>query len=178
MAVCMRGNEFKRLVLGGTANLRLNVQEVNELNVFPIPDGDTGENMYLTLQGGVDALQGTEISGVGEVARVFAQGMLLNARGNSGVILSQLFYGIGEGFSGLEQADLPQLISAIQKGVECAYGAVAEPVEGTMLTVAREAIERAKAQADGGATAAEFFCIGARIPRMGFARAFTPLRRG
>ncbi len=159
MEVEIGGKEFKRLVLGGAANLHLNVKEVNELNVFPIPDGDTGENMYLTLKGGVDALQDADVSAVGEAAQGLAQGMLLNARGNSGVILSQLFYGLGEGLSGIEQVNLSQLISALEKGVKCAYGAVAEPVEGTMLTVAREAIERAKVQCNNETSAAEFFDV-------------------
>ncbi|MBQ7912653.1 MAG: DAK2 domain-containing protein [Clostridia bacterium] len=153
------GEVFKRLVFGGAANLHLNIKEVNELNVFPIPDGDTGENMYLTLKGGVDALQGAEDASVGEAAQTLAQGMLLNARGNSGVILSQLFYGLGKGLAGLGKADLPQLISALKNGVKCAYGAVAEPVEGTMLTVAREAVDYAAAQYDEGMTAAEFFDV-------------------
>ena len=153
----INGEDFKRLVLGGATNLHLNVDEVNELNVFPIPDGDTGENMYLTLKGGVDELQGLENPSLGQAAKALSQGMLLNARGNSGVILSQLFYGLAEGFAGLEEADLKQLASALTQGVKCAYGAVAEPVEGTMLTVAREATENTVEYAQGDITALNFF---------------------
>ena len=86
------GALFEKMILGGVANLRANLQEVNDLNVFPIPDGDTGENMYLTLQGGRDGLQAEEDPALGVKAHAMAQGMLLGARGNSGVILSQLFY--------------------------------------------------------------------------------------
>ena len=151
------GELFTRLVLGGAANLHVNVQEVNDLNVFPIPDGDTGENMYLTLKGGVDELAALEVSPISQKAQVLAQGMLLNARGNSGVILSQLFHGLALGLEGLGDADLSQFASALQRGVQCAYGAVAEPTEGTILTVAREAVEYASVALTENMTAREFF---------------------
>ena len=153
------GEVFKKLMLGGASNLQANVQEVNELNVFPIPDGDTGENMYLTLKGGIDALQTRENASLQDGASALAQGMLLNARGNSGVILSQLFYGFAEGLVGLDAADLQQLVSALKQGVKCAYGAVAEPVEGTILTVAREAVENTAGYIHENMTAAEFFSL-------------------
>ena len=153
----MDGALFKRLVLAGAANLHANAQEVNELNVFPIPDGDTGENMYLTLKGGVDELQGLENPSLCQAAKTLAQGMLLNARGNSGVILSQLFYGLAEGFSDLEKADIAQVVNALKQGVKCGYGAVAEPVEGTILTVAREAVENSVEYAKGDVTLFNFF---------------------
>ena len=89
------GALFEKIILGGAANLQANVQKVNDLNVFPIPDGDTGENMYLTMQGGLQTLGRWE--DLGDKATASAQGMLLSARGNSGVILSQLFFGLGEG---------------------------------------------------------------------------------
>ena len=153
------GEVFKKLMLGGASNLQANVQEVNELNVFPIPDGDTGENMYLTLKGGIDALQTRENASLQDGASALAQGMLLNARGNSGVILSQLFYGFAEGLVGLDAADLQQLVSALKQGVKCAYGAVAEPVEGTILTVAREAVENTVGHIQENMTAVEFFSL-------------------
>ncbi len=151
------GALFKQMVLGGVANLRANLQEVNDLNVFPIPDGDTGENMYLTLQGGLDQLQNCQGETLAETSQAMSQGMLLGARGNSGVILSQLFYGLAEGLTGLETADLRQLGSALKMGVKCAYGAVAHPVEGTILTVAREAVENACAKLETDTTVQEFF---------------------
>lgn len=137
------GALFEKMILGGAANLQANVQKVNDLNVFPIPDGDTGENMYLTMQGGLQTLSRWEK--LGDKSTASAQGMLLSARGNSGVILSQLFYGLGEGLKGLTEATVDELRKAMQKGVECAYGAVARPVEGTILTVAREAVENTPA---------------------------------
>ena len=137
------GALFEKIILGGAANLQANVQKVNDLNVFPIPDGDTGENMYLTMQGGLQTLGRWE--DLGDKATASAQGMLLSARGNSGVILSQLFFGLGEGLRGRTEADVTTLRNALQKGVECAYGAVARPVEGTILTVARESVENTPA---------------------------------
>ena len=132
---------FEKMILGGASNLLANVKTVNDLNVFPIPDGDTGENMYLTMRGGVDVLNGRQDLPLGEKANAVAQGMLLGARGNSGVILSQLFYGLAEGLQGLETATLYQFGEALKQGVKCAYGAVMRPVEGTILTVARESVE-------------------------------------
>ena len=137
------GALFEQMLAGGVANLRANLQEVNDLNVFPIPDGDTGENMLLTLQGGFERLHASEGVTLEEKAQAMAQGMLLGARGNSGVILSQLFYGLAEGLVGLQEANLIQFGEALKKGVKCAYGAVTHPVEGTILTVAREAVENA-----------------------------------
>ncbi len=135
------GKTLKRLLIFGAANLHANVKEVNDLNVFPIPDGDTGENMYLTIKGGVDELSSIGDLSVGEVSEVFARGMLFNARGNSGVILSQLFFGLSEGLKGRDSVSLPDFAKAMEQGVKRAYGAVAVPVEGTILTVARESTE-------------------------------------
>ena len=151
------GELFDKMIRGGVANLQANLQEVNDLNVFPIPDGDTGENMYLTLQGGFNALKGKKDGTLGEKAHAMAQGMLLGARGNSGVILSQLFYGLSVGLKGLVSADIKQFAHALKEGVKCAYGAVAHPVEGTILTVAREAVENIYYQVNEDATVEEFF---------------------
>ena len=132
---------FTKLIGCGTAGLAAKVDEINALNVFPIPDGDTGENMYLTLSGGYAALTRSPSDELSRAAETLASGMLMSARGNSGVILSQLFAGIAAGFSGLESATPGQVAAAIRCGVERAYTAVAKPVEGTILTVARDAME-------------------------------------
>ena len=131
---------YCRMLAGGAENLQRHAAEINELNVFPIPDGDTGDNMLLTIRGGLAAQpQG----GLGTAARAAGDGMLVSARGNSGVILSQLFDGIAAGLSGLETADAGQLSRAFEEGVAHAYRAVLEPTEGTILTVAREATQAA-----------------------------------
>ena len=155
----INGEIFKRLLLGGASNLRTNMQEVNDLNVFPIPDGDTGDNMYLTLKGGLDELNAVSENSLCAEAKALAQGMLLNARGNSGVILSQLFYGLAEGLDGLETAEVKEFASALKQGVKCAYGAVAEPVEGTILTVAREAVENTMQKLDEDMRLEGFFTL-------------------
>ena len=151
------GKTFERIIYGGAQNLQSHLQEVNDLNVFPIPDGDTGENMYLTLKGGIDELKTVKNESLQEKANALAQGMLLNARGNSGVILSQLFYGLAEGLSGLEEADLNDFSKALFQGVKRAYGSVAKPVEGTILTVARESAEFVKDKDYENATIENFF---------------------
>lgn len=133
------GETLIRLVSGGAANLQANAGVVNNLNVFPIPDGDTGQNMTLTLLGGLRGLEGMQSGPVDQAARRLADGALLPARGNSGVILSQLFAGFADGLAGLETASLPELAQALRQGVRAAYGAVVTPTEGTILTVAREA---------------------------------------
>ncbi len=134
------GIQFAEMLKAGAAELRANVNEINDLNVFPIPDGDTGSNMLLTIMGGVDALH-TESADISSVSRAAADGMLLAARGNSGVILSQLFDGIAKGLSGAEMASVKELHLAMKSGVRSAYEAVLTPTEGTILTVARCATE-------------------------------------
>lgn len=151
------GGLFEKMILGGVANLQAHLETVNDLNVFPIPDGDTGENMYLTLQSGLQSLSAETSERLGDKAHAMAQGMLLGARGNSGVILSQLFYGLGEGLKDTDSADLTQIGNALKEGVKCAYGAVAHPVEGTILTVAREAVENICAKNTAEMTVEEFF---------------------
>ena len=151
------GGLFEKMILGGVANLQAHLKTVNDLNVFPIPDGDTGENMYLTLQSGLQSLSAETSERLGDKAHAMAQGMLLGARGNSGVILSQLFYGLGEGLKDMDSADLTQIGNALKEGVKCAYGAVAHPVEGTILTVAREAVENICAKNTAEMSVEEFF---------------------
>ncbi len=137
------GVMFAEMLKAGAAELRAHVDEINDLNVFPIPDGDTGSNMLLTMMGGVNALH-TESPDISEVSRTAADGMLLAARGNSGVILSQLFDGIARGLEGKETATAKELSFAVNSGVRSAYSAVLQPTEGTILTVARCAAEQAE----------------------------------
>lgn len=136
------GISFSYMLKKAAINLKKHADEINALNVFPIPDGDTGDNMLLTLIGGVDALK-KENSSLSEVSRNAANGMLFSARGNSGVILSQFFDGIAAGFKDMESASVSQLGSAFREGVKHAYNAVMKPTEGTILTVARDATEYA-----------------------------------
>ena len=138
----LTGEIFIRMIHGAALNLRSEAQKINDLNVFPVPDGDTGDNMLSTLMGGVERTLNPE-DGLGVAARKVADGMLLSARGNSGVILSQFFDGIAAGFEGLETADAKAIGKAFRKGVRRAYRAVMKPAEGTILTVANEATEYA-----------------------------------
>ena len=132
---------FARMISSGAANLKTHAQEINDLNVFPIPDGDTGDNMLLTMMGGVHKDLDCEV--LCEVAERVSSGMLMSARGNSGVILSQFFEGIKNGFSGLHTANTYEIGEAFRQGVKQAYGSVMTPTEGTILTVVREATEYA-----------------------------------
>ena len=134
---------FAEMINGGAANLKAHVKEVNDLNVFPIPDGDTGDNMLLTVMGGT-GYDKQEISSISHMMEKISEGVLLSARGNSGVILSQFFEGIKNGFSGVDVADATSLAYAFEMGVKQAYGSVMIPTEGTILTVMREATEYAK----------------------------------
>jgi len=139
----INGISFSKMVLGGCENLRSNAKTINDLNVFPIPDGDTGDNMLLTMMGGAKA-SGENIESLSDVARRIADGMLLSARGNSGVILSRFFDGIAAGFDGKTEAAGEDLAIALCEGVKHAYEAVVEPAEGTILTVARCSADFAK----------------------------------
>lgn len=130
---------YIELLRSGADNLQRHAKQVNDLNVFPIPDGDTGDNMLLTISGGADADYDTD--DLGTAAGQAAQSMLLSARGNSGVILSQLFSGLADGLNGCAQAGISDYVRAMQCGVDKAYKAVVNPTEGTILTVARETAE-------------------------------------
>ncbi|MBQ9117314.1 MAG: DAK2 domain-containing protein [Clostridia bacterium] len=136
------GGDLAVMINGGAANLRDHAVEINDLNVFPIPDGDTGDNMLMTMMGGVSSTS-RSCNSISDMARGISDGMLLSARGNSGVILSQFFAGISEGLSGKETANAAELGEAFRLGVSHAYGAVMAPAEGTILTVLREATEYA-----------------------------------
>ena len=148
------GDVFERLVKNGAGNLRLNIREINDLNVFPIPDGDTGDNMYRTIAGGLSAMEKEPDAALDKKAKALSDGMLLSARGNSGVILSQLFSGMSKGLSGLREASVSDILHAFSEGVKQAYDTVVTPVEGTILTVAREAADGAAF--DGQMTFGEF----------------------
>lgn len=151
------GNLFENLVLCGAQNLKAHLKTVNDLNVFPIPDGDTGDNMYMTLSGGLNGIKAVKENSVGLKASALANGMLLNARGNSGVILSQLFAGIAKGFESVEEASVIDFAEALKSGVKQAYSSVVKPVEGTILTVAREATEYVNEHTTEYKTISEFF---------------------
>ncbi|MBQ8321873.1 MAG: DAK2 domain-containing protein [Clostridia bacterium] len=134
---------FAKMLRGGASELRANAEEVNKLNVFPVPDGDTGDNMSMTIDSGVAPLNNIETDDLAEVLKVASRGMLLGARGNSGVILSQFFAGMAKGLENVETANSKELGHALELGVEQAYTSVMTPTEGTILTVAREAVEYA-----------------------------------
>ena len=106
----INGTLYKSMLLNAAASLNANIDIVNDLNVFPIPDGDTGENMFLTLKGGIDAIKNLEDEDISIIASKAGQGMLLGARGNSGVILSQLFYGISLGLQNIKEASLNDFV--------------------------------------------------------------------
>ncbi|MBQ2517887.1 MAG: DAK2 domain-containing protein [Clostridia bacterium] len=145
--VSLDGRLFARMAEGGAARLYERRGTVNELNVFPIPDGDTGDNMYMTLDAGCRAVPPDEGS-LGKAAGRLASGMLMGARGNSGVILSRIFAGISAGLEGLETADVAAFSQAMERGVKEAYGAVQTPVEGTILTVYADSVAAARAGED------------------------------
>ena len=141
---------FRQMVLHGAACITREKQAVNDLNVFPVPDGDTGTNMSMTLAAAVTELQRTEPATVDQAASITASALLRGARGNSGVILSLLFRGISKGLKGRERADAAAFAAALQEGVSSAYKAVMKPTEGTILTVSRLAAKRAvEAAAEG-----------------------------
>lgn len=151
------GELFSDLILSGVAELKKHIQTVNDLNVFPIPDGDTGDNMYHTIYGGVSGLNKITDNDIGKKATALSDGMLLNARGNSGVILSQLFNGIAKGLEKYSSVSISEFAKAFDEGVKTAYLAVVKPVEGTILTVARESVEYASASVNAEKTLTAFF---------------------
>ena len=137
------GALFKRMVLHGAAAITAQKQAINDLNVFPVPDGDTGTNMSMTIGTAVTELRKSEPATVTKAADLTASALLRGARGNSGVILSLLFRGLSKGLKGMESADAAAFSAAMQEGVSAAYKAVMKPAEGTVLTVSRLAAKRA-----------------------------------
>lgn len=139
----LNGTDFTAMVLSGAEQLQQHVEHVNSLNVFPVPDGDTGTNMNLTMTAGVTELKRNNSESLGQSAGVLSKGLLMGARGNSGVILSQLFRGFGRYAASYDELNTVHFASALQSGVDTAYKAVVKPVEGTILTVAKEAAKHA-----------------------------------
>src|SRR5512133_3061438 len=133
------GQGLKQLVEAGMTWLRTNQQLVNALNVFPVPDGDTGTNMLLTMQAAYAEISRSGEQNIGKMAHAVAQGALMGARGNSGVILSQLWRGFARTLDNLETMDATTLVNALVEGRKTAYKGVVRPVEGTILTVAKDA---------------------------------------
>lgn len=141
-------SQFQEMVQAGASRLHANAEYVNSLNVFPVPDGDTGTNMNLSMTSGAKAVADSRSENVGELAGVLSKGLLMGARGNSGVILSQLFRGFSKQIPDLETLPAKELAHAFTHGVETAYKAVMKPVEGTILTVSREAARSGERKAN------------------------------
>ena len=145
------GALFKQMILHGAAAITAQKQAINDLNVFPVPDGDTGTNMSMTIATAAEALRKAAPASVGQASSVTASALLQGARGNSGVILSLLFRGLSKALKGMETADAAAFAAAMQEGVAAAYKAVMKPAEGTVLTVSRLAAKRAVDTAAEGA---------------------------
>ena len=147
MRQTINGADFRRLVISAAASIEINKQQLNELNVFPVPDGDTGTNMSMTINAAATDLRKTDEPSLEKASGVTASAMLRGARGNSGVILSLLMRGISKRLKGVEICDGVIWAEALQEGVDAAYKAVMKPAEGTILTVARLAAAKARAAA-------------------------------
>ena len=144
MRQTINGADFRRLIISAAASIEIHKQQLNELNVFPVPDGDTGTNMSMTINAAAADLRKTEDPSLEKASNVAASAMLRGARGNSGVILSLLFRGIGKKLKGSDDCDGVLWAAALQEGVDAAYKAVMKPAEGTILTVARLAAAKAQ----------------------------------
>lgn len=151
------GQCYARMLTGGAAMLSLHVQELNALNVFPVADGDTGTNMLKTIEGGLAAIDKESAQDIGAFSRQFSRGILLSARGNSGVILSQIFAGINEVLKEHSSIDAAMLAKAYTQGIAKSYAAVQNPTEGTILTVFRESTEYAAQNMDDASSLEDFF---------------------
>ena len=143
----IKSGQFQAMVQAGAERLDKNAEYVNSLNVFPVPDGDTGTNMNLSMTSGAEAVSSSLSESVGELAQVLSKGLLMGARGNSGVILSQLFRGFSKQIPDVVELNAQDLAAAFTHGVETAYKAVMKPVEGTILTVSREAAKAGEKKA-------------------------------
>ncbi|MCI7157757.1 MAG: DAK2 domain-containing protein [Solobacterium sp.] len=135
----LNGKDFKEMLSSGAANLDNNQTEINALNVFPVPDGDTGTNMSMTFNSGAKEANQCFSNNIGDVAKSLSKGLLMGARGNSGVITSQIFRGFAQSIEGKEEINTKELAEAFENGTRVAYKAIMKPVEGTILTVIREA---------------------------------------
>ncbi|MDY0277145.1 MAG: DAK2 domain-containing protein [Acholeplasma sp.] len=138
------GTLFKKMITNGAVNLKNNHKEIDHLNVFPVPDGDTGTNMQMTMMAGIKEVKKTETESIIDISKILSRGLLMGARGNSGVILSQFFRGLYSEISKIDNssASVDEFIQALVGGYQMAYRAVMDPVEGTILTVVRESAER------------------------------------
>lgn len=143
MANTISGSLFRKMVTNGAINLKNNHQEINHLNVFPVPDGDTGTNMQMTMMAGIKEVSALDSKSIVDVSKILSRGLLMGARGNSGVILSQFFRGVYSEIAKIKNgsATVDEFIAALVGGYQMAYRAVMTPVEGTILTVVREAAE-------------------------------------
>src|SRR6266851_6976525 len=144
------GQDLKKAMMGGAAWLAEHRDAINALNVFPVPDGDTGSNMSATMQAAIRAIESSEETSAGVVAAKLSHGALLGARGNSGVILSQILRGVAQGLDKKQTFTASDLAAAMQAAQQLAYRAVLKPVEGTILTVVRETAEAARVGAERG----------------------------
>ena len=153
----INGHTFEKMIKNGLANLKQHEKKVNDMNVFPVTDGDTGTNMCLTLENGIKYTQSNQ--NLGEYLKGLSEGMLLGARGNSGVILSQIFRGFYLELARDSIADVSELKDALIRGYQTAYATVTRPVEGTILTVAREGIENIKNQLGRGVYVPNLFSM-------------------
>ena len=143
MRQTINGAELRRMIISAAASVEIHKQDLNELNVFPVPDGDTGTNMSMTIHAAAADLRAAEDPGLNAASKVAASAMLRGARGNSGVILSLLFRGLSKKLKGNEECDGVLWAQALQAGVDAAYKAVMKPAEGTILTVSRLAAAKA-----------------------------------
>ena len=139
----INGHDFYNMVVNASNILLEESEYVNSLNVFPVPDGDTGTNMSATFKAAVKEIEGLNTESIGEASKKLAKGALMGARGNSGVILSQILRGISKGLEGKTSVDSVELAIALQEGSKAAYKAVMRPTEGTILSVIRAAAEAA-----------------------------------
>lgn len=144
----INGKLFADMIIQGAQNLSNNADLVDSLNVYPVPDGDTGTNMNLTITSGREEVENNLSQSIGELVKTFSKGLLMGARGNSGVILSQLFRGFCKNIEEYDEINAQQLANSFQSGVDTAYKAVMKPVEGTILTVAKDAANAAMKKAE------------------------------
>jgi uncharacterized protein len=147
----INGKMLKKALIAAESSIERHIEELNELNVYPVPDGDTGNNMYLTLQAANESLNGNDSEKVSEVCDKFSMGALLGARGNSGVILSQILRGFSRGLKDKDVITTADFAAALRSASDTAYKAITDPVEGTILTVIREAADSALSVSKNGA---------------------------
>ena len=166
----INGKQYADMLTGGAAVLSEHITELNSLNVFPVADGDTGTNMFSTVEGGLVAIKDAESETVGELSKQFAHATLLSARGNSGVILSQIFSGINEYLQNLDEIGVMDLCEAYKNGIKTAYASVQNPTEGTILTVFRESTEYAIANVTEDSSVEDFFRLHVEEARRSLAR--------